>query len=298
MPRVSDAALVDRVVDWYDRHARPFPWRDDECSPWGILVSEVMSQQTQMSRVLPKWLEFLQKWPTPGALAAASDADVIRAWDRLGYPRRAIALKRCAQAIVEQHGGEVPRSRDALLALPGIGPYTSAAVASFAYGEVVPVVDTNVRRVLARTRHGEQHAWLPSHRRDDAEMLEVLPSEPERAKSWNAGAMELGAVLCRARAPLCDACPVAELCEWHLAGNPPGELPRRTQPKFAGSDRELRGRIMRLLRTQEDGVPEAGLALELGGADSEFSARVARLAEALVRDQLAVREDELLRLPH
>jgi A/G-specific adenine glycosylase len=294
----SKDALVGTVIDWYDRTAREFPWREPDCSPWGILVSEVMSQQTQMSRVLPKWLEFMAKWPTPADLAAASDADVIRAWDRLGYPRRAVALRRCAQAIVADHGGKVPRSRDALLALPGIGPYTSAAVASFAYGEVVPVVDTNVRRVLARTLHGQQHAWLPNHRRDDAEMLEVLPSESDAAASWNAGSMELGAVICVARAPACEACPVAELCEWHLAGNPEMPAPGRTQAKFAGSDRELRGRIMRLLRERDEGVAEEALPHELGALDAEFSERIARLADALVRDQLAVREDEFLRLPH
>ena len=289
---------VELVIDWFDRNAREFPWRDDDCTPWGILVSEVMSQQTQMSRVLPKWHEFIEKWPTPAALAAASDADVIRAWDRLGYPRRAVQLRRCAQAIVEHHDGEVPSSREALLALPGIGPYTSAAVASFAFDEVVPVVDTNVRRVLSRAMHGESHAWLPNHRRDDAEMLTQLPEDAQLAKQWNAGSMELGALVCTSRSPACEQCPLIDLCEWRNAGYPPGEAPKRTQAKFAGSDREIRGRIMRLLRTHEHGVPVQEISMLLGNTELAFSERVARLVDALVGDQLAVREDELLRLPH
>jgi A/G-specific adenine glycosylase len=286
MSRHQLSELVERVIDWYDRNAREFPWRETNCSPWGILVSEIMSQQTQMSRVLPKWLEFLERWPTPADFADASDADAIRAWDRLGYPRRAIQLRRCAQAIVDEWGGDVPRHREDLLALPGIGPYTSAAVAAFAFGEVVPVVDTNVRRVLARTQHGDEFAWAPNHRRDDAEMLALLPEDEAAAASWTA------------RRPACDDCPVSDLCEWNLAGRPPGEAPRRPQPKFEGSDRQVRGRIMALLRDAEEGVALDEIVAGIGAIDAEPRARALRLVDDLVSDGLAMADGELRRLPH
>lgn len=256
---MTDSPLVTAVVDWYRADHRDFPWRDADVTAWGILVSEVMSHQTQMSRVVPRWQEFMRRWPTPAAAAEASDAEILRVWDRLGYPRRALALRQCAVAIVERHGGEVPADREALQALPGIGPYTSAAVCSFAFGMRVPVVDTNVRRVLARAVHGEEVAWRPNARRDEAEMLALLPREDADVQPWNAGAMELGATLCSQRAPECARCPIAELCQWRGAGYPSlpeGELERRQirQAKFAGSARQRRGRVMAVARGSHGGL--------------------------------------------
>lgn len=312
-PRIPEAAsdrLVAAVIAWYAEHERPLPWRDPACSPWGVLVSEVMSHQTQIARVVPRWEAFLERWPTPAALAAATDADVIRAWDRLGYPRRAVALRRCAEAIVAEHGGEVPADREALLALPGIGPYTSAAVASFAFGLREPVVDTNVRRVIARAVHGEAIAWAPNARRDDEEMRALLPTDPDRAQRWNAGAMELGALVCTAKAPKCIACPIAALCEWRGAGFPAATRSMRTQPRFEGSERQRRGRIMALLRAHPGGVladefhdrldlppgraDEPGPADEAGPADERalFDAALA----SLLRDGLVERSDARIHL--
>ena len=248
---VDDAArIVSRISEWFAAEARPLPWRAASVTPWGVLVSEFMLQQTQASRVEPKWIEFMERWPEPADLAAATDADVLRVWDRLGYPRRALWLRRCAVAIAEEHGGRVPATVAELETLPGIGPYTAAAVASFAHGVPAPVVDTNVRRVLARAFVGDPEQWSPNARRDRAVMSAVAPAAAGAANAWNAASMEFGALVCTAKRPACDTCIVAELCAWQRRGAPPAlphEKPRR-QPRFEGSDRQMRGRIMRALR--------------------------------------------------
>ncbi|MGO2113301.1 MAG: A/G-specific adenine glycosylase [Pseudoclavibacter sp.] len=257
-------AVVDPVVDWFAVAARPLPWRDADVTPWGVLVSEFMLQQTQAARVVPRWRDFVARWPRPVDLAAASEADVLRAWDRLGYPRRARWLRQCAIAIVEQHRGEVPADETALRALPGVGPYTAAAVACFAYGRPTAVVDTNVRRVIARAVVGSAEPWAPSAPRDHAEYRAVVP-EPSpgdaagrrRAVAWNAAAMELGALVCTARNPECDACPISNACAWHRAGSPSGTVagtPRRRQAAYAGSDRQMRGAVLAALRASPGGV--------------------------------------------
>ncbi len=146
--------LHTRVLDWYADHARDLPWRAADRTPWGVLVSEVMLQQTPVARVLPQWLAWMERWPTPSDLADAAPGDAVRAWDRLGYPRRALRLHAAAVALRDEHGGEVPDDHAQLLALPGIGSYTAAAVASFAFGQRYAVVDTNVRRVHARAVTG------------------------------------------------------------------------------------------------------------------------------------------------
>src|SRR4051794_2660071 len=146
------------VLDWYAAHARDLPWRAPGTGPWAVLVSEVMLQQTPVARVEPVWRAWLDRWPTPADLAAASPADVIRAWGKLGYPRRALRLREAAVAVTERHGGVVPAEVAALEALPGIGTYTARAVACFGYGQRQPVVDTNVRRVVARLVHGRAEA--------------------------------------------------------------------------------------------------------------------------------------------
>lgn len=295
-------AIVERVIAWFESSQRDFPWRDPDCSPWGILMSEVMSQQTQMSRVEPKWREFMALWPTPAAMANAPVAEVIRRWDRLGYPRRAVNLHRCAAAIVAEHGGEVPSERDALLDLPAIGAYTSAAVASFAFLKREPVVDTNIRRVLARAVHGEALAWTANAKRDDAEMLALLPQDAQRAKLWNAGSMELGAIVCQSKKPLCEACPVADLCEWRERGYPAATVKARTQAKFEGSDRQLRGRVMAVLREHPEGVEfealESLVEPQPTRTDFTHAERTHKLADDLVAEGLATRVGTRIRLPH
>lgn len=295
--------LVGRTNAWYVAARRPLPWREPGVTAWGVLVSEIMLQQTQAARVAPRWLAFLQRWPTPDALAGASDAEVLRAWDRLGYPRRALRLRQCAAVIAERHGGVVPRDEAQLLALPGIGPYTAAAVACFAYGEPTAVVDTNVRRVLARAVLGAAEPWAPAAARDAAEYRAVVPvpADPQaraRAVTWNAAAMELGAVVCTAKAPACEQCPVASLCAWRQAGSPVGTVagrPRPRQAAYAGSDRQLRGAVLRVLRDSPGGTridlvhPELGIEVD--------AARFERVLTGLEADGLVARRGVLLALP-
>ena len=248
---------IARVVnDWFRQNQRVLPWREPGFSAWGILVSEIMLQQTPVARVIPRLEQWLQRWPTPASLAAASPGDAVRAWERLGYPRRALNLHTAAVAITEHHGGVVPEDVHDLLALPGIGHYTARAVAVFAYGHRHPVVDTNVRRVLARAIDGVADAGPPSTRRDLDAMEHQLPRDPASARVFNAAIMELGAVVCTARAPRCAECPIAAACAWRGAGYPEYQGARRvTQKKYEGSDRQVRGLILGLLRDASDPVP-------------------------------------------
>ena len=253
--------LVPRVVAWFDDAARDLPWRHADRTPWGVLVSEVMLQQTPVVRVEPVWREWLRRWPAPADLAAAPTADVLRAWGRLGYPRRALRLQDCARAIVERHDGTVPDDEGALLALPGIGEYTAAAVRAFAFGRRSVVVDTNVRRVLARTLGGTALAAPSPTAAERSLAADTAPVDDATAARWAAASMELGAVVCTARAPRCHACPVADLCAWRAAGHPPDEhAHRRRTQAWHGTDRQVRGRVMAALRAADAPVPRALLA--------------------------------------
>ncbi len=287
--------MARALAEWFGREARDLPWRDPAATPWAVLVSEFMLQQTQVERVIPRWSAWLERWPTPAALAAAEPGDAVRAWDRLGYPRRALWLHRAAAEITARHGGEVPRAVEDLLALTGIGPYTARAVAAFAYGERHPVVDTNTRRVIARAVHGRAAAGMPAAR-DLDDMAALLPADPGAAAVFNAAAMELGATVCTARAPRCDDCPIAGLCEWRGAGYPanaPEKRPR--QARFEGSDRQARGRIMAVLRAAHAAVPVArAVAAAEGGADPE---QARRAFDSLVADGLVVLRDDAASLP-
>ena len=218
--------IADAIADWFESGHRDLPWRRAGFPAWGILISEFMLQQTRVARVIPKLEEWLARWPTPADLAAVPPGEAVRAWDRLGYPRRALALHGAATAIAEQHGNVVPSDVDALLALPGVGPYTARAVAAFAYGVRTPVVDVNTRRVLARAIEGQGSPVRPQPRRDHAAHGDILPADPARARLVNAGAMELGQVVCTSRAPRCDACPIAAACAWRAAGYPEYVGPR------------------------------------------------------------------------
>lgn len=274
--------LVDRVTTWYDDVARDLPWRRPDRTPWGVLVSEVMLQQTPVVRVEPVWRTWMSRWPSPAALAAASTADVLRAWDRLGYPRRALRLAECARVIVERHGGAVPDDEAALRALPGVGEYTAAAVRAFAFGRRAVVVDTNVRRVLARAVSG---AALPAPSYTVAERTlaaAVAPPDDPTAARWAAASMELGALVCTARGPRCDACPVRDLCAWRRAGHPPDRhADRRRAQAWHGTDRQVRGRVMAVLRGATGPVHPDLLAGT--GADA---GQVARCLAGLVEDGL------------
>lgn len=258
---MSQADRIARpIIDWYRDSGRDLPWRAEDFTPWGVLVSEFMLQQTQVSRVIPKLTAWLERWPTPADLAADSPAEAVRMWDRLGYPRRALWLHQAAVEIVDRHGGNVPSDVDALLALKGVGPYTARAIAAFAYGVREPVVDTNTRRVIARAVNGIAAAGMPNERTDLAEMWALLPSDETDAQAFNAGIMELGAIVCVARTPLCAECPIARDCAWLAAGQPdnaPAKRPR--QAKFDGSDRQVRGIVMAALRDADSSVEETKL---------------------------------------
>ncbi|MDK4327934.1 HhH-GPD family protein [Corynebacterium pseudodiphtheriticum] len=283
----SDAtALLPELRNWFAEHGRDLPWRAPETTAWGVLVSEVMSQQTPVARVAPQWLEWLERWPTPQDFAAASQADVLRAWGRLGYPRRALRLWECAQAIVERHNGVVPRDVDELLALPGIGDYTARAVACFAFGVNVPVVDTNVRRVYARAWSGQFLAPQPA-KRQLAQVGELLADG--RGPQTSVALMELGALVCTARSPQCSVCPLRAGCAWVRAGSPaPSESEMAAQKKrvqkFAGTDRQVRGKIMAVLREASAPVPKPEIDLVWPKDDQRERALRSLLADGLVRE--------------
>ena len=272
----------DRVADWYAAGHRELPWRHPDYPAWGILMSEFMLQQTPVARVIPRLAEWLERWPSPADLAAVPPGEAVRAWDRLGYPRRALNLHAAATAIAERHGNRVPSDVDELLALPGVGPYTARAVAAFAYGVRTPVVDTNVRRVLARALDGQAEPGVPRIRRDLDAMDAVLPQNAERARLANAGVMELGQTVCTARAPRCAECPIAALCAWRAAGYPDYEGERAPrQKRYEGSDRQVRGLILRELRGSDLPVPAGTLAALWPDAE-----QLARALAGLLRDGL------------
>src|SRR5690242_9931666 len=251
MPQLAELALT-----WYADNARDLPWRR-EPGPWGVLVSEVMLQQTPVTRVLPAYEAWMARWPAPADLAAEAAGEAVRMWGRLGYPRRALRLHEAATAMVERHGGEVPDELEALRALPGVGEYTARAVAAFAFGQRHPVVDTNVRRLVSRAVTGVADA--PPGGRRDLELVEpLLPAEPAVAARASVAFMELGALVCTARAPRCADCPLIGTCAWRDAGQPAYDGPSRVQA-YAGTDRQVRGLLLAVLRDADGPVPKTRL---------------------------------------
>ncbi|MDX6298219.1 MAG: A/G-specific adenine glycosylase [Nocardioidaceae bacterium] len=245
---MPESPAHEPLLHWYAVHARDLPWRRPETPAWGVLVSEVMLQQTPVARVLPVYGEWLRRWPTPSALAEERPGEAVRLWGRLGYPRRALRLHQAATVIDDRHGGEVPRSYGELRALPGIGDYTAAAVSAFAFRQREVVLDTNIRRVVGRLAGGTALPPAAVTRQERTIATDLLPDEPGRAATWNVALMELGALVCTAREPRCGSCPVAGLCAWRAAGCPdPDQVPRRPQT-YAGTDRQCRGRILAVLR--------------------------------------------------
>lgn len=351
LPTGSHSSLPAKLNYWYARNARDLPWRHPDTTPWAILLSEVMSQQTPVARVIPLWQAWLERWPTPADLAEAPRSEILKMWANLGYPRRALRLKECALACVERHGGEVPSDIAELEALPGIGHYTARAVAAFAFGQAVPVVDTNVRRVYRRLVDG-RYLQGPARARDLADVASLLPHvdpdprlvgrqlppppQPQPTDTGtrsgagtgtancsgvgrNAGAgtdtasgarrdaanlmcaalMELGALICTAKSPACDQCPVIDDCAWVQSGKPqPTEAEaqaaaRRVQ-KFVGTDRQVRGKVMGLLREAgEGGVTKKEIDL-LWPATEQLE----RALQSLLDDGLVARDGAMYQLPH
>ncbi|MFI5840361.1 A/G-specific adenine glycosylase [Catenuloplanes sp. NPDC051500] len=276
--------IAETAIDWFDANARDLPWREPDASPWSILVSEVMLQQTPVVRVLPAWRNWMARWPTPAALAEDPPGEAIRMWDRLGYPRRALRLHACATAMVAEHGGEVPDELDQLLALPGIGVYTARAVAAFAYGQRHPVVDTNVRRFVSRAVAGDPDAGPATTPADLVACEALLPVEPGRAARASAAFMEIGALICTARSPRCPDCPVVSTCAWKATGKPMPEGPTRRPQKYAGTDRHVRGLIMAVLRQSETPVSRHRIDLVWPDEAQRKRALAGLLTDGLAKD--------------
>ncbi|MEJ2856743.1 MULTISPECIES: A/G-specific adenine glycosylase [unclassified Saccharothrix] len=279
------------LIDWFADTARDLPWRRPDRTAWGVLVSEIMLQQTPVARVEPVWHEWLERWPKPSAMAEASQGEVLRAWGKLGYPRRALRLHAAAQAIAADHDDVVPDDVDTLLALPGIGAYTARAVAAFAYGQRAPVVDTNVRRVVARAVHGAGDAGPPSTTKDMKDVEVLLPEDD--AAVFSAALMELGAIVCTARSPRCADCPVFETCAWQLNGRPAYDGPAKAVQKFAGTDRQVRGLLLDVLRGTTEPVEKVRLDVVWADAGQRDRCLDSLLVDGLV-EQTA---DGLFALP-
>ena len=285
--------LHREILAWYAVEARELPWREPDAGAWAVMVSEFMLQQTPVKRVLPMYALWLERWPTPAALAADPPGEAVRAWGRLGYPRRALRLHAAATAIVRQHDGRVPTDHAELLALPGVGEYTAAAVASFAFRQRHAVLDTNVRRVLARLVDGAEFPPPATTAAERRTASGLLPEDPETAATWGVAVMELGALVCTARAPECGRCPVSGQCAWRLAGSPAHAGPPRRGQTYAGTDRQVRGKLLAVLRATRAEVGQA--ALDLVWPDP---VQRARALDGLVADGLVEPvADGVYRLP-
>jgi A/G-specific adenine glycosylase len=289
----STSAPLEVVVrEWYTGRARDLPWRRPGTSAWAVLVSEIMLQQTPVARVEPVYETWLRRWPTPGALADEAPGEAVREWGRLGYPRRALRLHAAAVAIDSSHGGEVPSSLDELLALPGVGAYTARAVAAFAHRQRHAVLDTNVRRVLARCLGGRADAGPSVTVAEWALAESVLPEDPEQAATYSVAVMELGALVCTARSPLCQSCPLAPRCSWRALGFPAADGPLKRPQGYAGTDRQVRGRLLAVLRDAVGPVPPETLTA-VWADDVQRDRSLAGLLE----DGLVERKGESFSLP-
>lgn len=291
---MPDTGLTSHVIEaicaWFDANGRDLPWRRPGTSAWGLLVSEVMSQQTPMSRVIGPWHEWMNRWPTPDDLAEEDSGEAVAAWGRLGYPRRALRLHSCAVTIATEHDGVVPNSYDELVALPGIGDYTASAVVSFAFGGRATVLDTNVRRLIARAESGIANCPTSVTRAERIVADALVPDEDARAAKWAVASMELGALVCTARSPQCEVCPIRDGCRWVIDGRPDNAPARRGQP-WKGTDRQCRGVIMDVVRNSPRGV-KVQMALSAWPEPDQAS----RCLESLLDDGLVHRRGSLISL--
>lgn len=291
---MPDTGLTSQVIEaicaWFDANGRDLPWRRPGTSAWGVLVSEVMSQQTPMSRVIGPWHEWMNRWPTPDDLAEEDSGEAVAAWGRLGYPRRALRLHSCAVTIATEHDGVVPNSYDELVALPGIGDYTASAVVSFAFGGRATVLDTNVRRLIARAESGIANCPTSVTRAERVVADALVPDEDARAAKWAVASMELGALVCTARSPQCEVCPIRDSCRWVIDGKPDNAPARRGQP-WKGTDRQCRGVIMDVVRNSPHGV-KVQMALSAWPEPDQAS----RCLESLLDDGLVHRRGSLISL--
>jgi A/G-specific adenine glycosylase len=308
------AAIQARLLEWFAQNGRDLPWRHTR-DPYRIMVSEIMLQQTQVDRVVPKYHAFLERFPSLEALAAAPTAEVIRAWTGLGYNRRAVNMQRAARAVLDEHDGQFPHGLAELLKLPGIGPYTAGAIACFAFEQDIAFLDTNIRRVVQRLFGTPE----PTAAAGEARLLALAQAAvpPGRGWAWNQAIMELGALICTATTPACWRCPLQTHCRDYAArreadeqlfsngGVPPEprrqrRVAERREAPFAGSNRFYRGRVIEALRQLAPGaslpLPALGQAIkdDFGSSDMAW---LRGLVEGLARDGLLALENEQARLP-
>ena len=283
------ATLHEQVLGWYDEHARDLPWRRPEASAWSVMVSEFMLQQTPVNRVLPVHAAWLERWPTPASLASEPVGEAIRMWGRLGYPRRVLRLHAAATAIVADHDGDVPHRHEDLIALPGVGDYTAAAIAVFGFTERHEVLDTNVRRVFGRLLDGLEYPPNTIRKAERQRALALLPAVDADAATWSVAVMELGALGCTAASPSCGECPVRASCAWRAAGFPAHAGPPRKGQAWAGTDRQCRGRMMALLRDVEGSVTSAALAATWHDSEQQERGLAGLLADGLAIETAAGR---------
>jgi len=276
--------MQEEITRWFQTNKRDLPWR--KTNPWGVLVSEFMLQQTPVSRVLPVWRAWMQRWPKPKDLAAESRAEVIRAWGNLGYPRRAIRLHETSQILTNVHGGTVPRHVETLRTLPGVGEYTASAISAFAFGERALVLDTNIRRLFSRMIDGKEFPPLHQTNTEKNSRRELIP---EQASLWAAATMELGALVCKSQDPQCDFCPVSQICKWRMAGYP--RIPKfKKKQGWHGTNRQCRGVILKELRTNPLTTRDA--LLDLWSESSQLDICL----ETLVTDGLITKQENVYRL--
>jgi A/G-specific adenine glycosylase len=286
-----------RILSWFRRNGRDLPWRRT-ADPWRILVSEVMLQQTQVERVVPKYSAFIARWPTPSSLAASPLSAALRAWSGLGYNRRAANLWKAARIMADEQGGRVPASLAGLEALPGIGRYTARAVAAFARNESVAACDTNIRRVMTRFFFGGEFADAPEGSDLEAMLAAAVPAG--RSRDWHGALMDFGSAVCVSRAPACAACPLAGPCRAapdFLAGKTVVRRPARPQAKFEGSRRQVRGLVLKALSEVRGGLSTAALAERLGRNSPSGIPAVREAVEALADDGLVKRGAGKVSLP-
>lgn len=290
MEQTERAVVVRAVAAWYADHRRALPWREPGTTPWAVLVSEIMLQQTPVARVLEHWRSWLNRWPTAAALATEPSSAAVAAWGRLGYPRRALRLHESATIAVERFGGEVPTDLPELRALPGVGEYTASAVASFAFGQRQIVADTNIIRLLTRLDIGRAQAGS-TRTRADRDLGQAWLDAAVDGPNWAAASMELGALICTARTPDCDHCPISRHCRWFQDDRPEHTGPARRSQPWQGTDRQCRGRLLDLVRTDPAGVP-----VEVLLANWPDPVQGLRALSTLIDDRLVRREGGLVLL--
>jgi A/G-specific adenine glycosylase len=240
----SNQDMHREVLAWFEENQRDLPWR--KSTPWGVLISEIMLQQTPVNRVLPIWKEWMERWPTAHDLSQSKKSDLLKAWGRLGYPRRALRLHEAATIITREHNNQVPTDIEDLRKLPGVGEYTAAAIMAFAYKEKSLVLDVNIRRLFARVLDGKEFPPLHITNSERESRRNLIPEE---ANTWAAATMELGALICTAINPLCEQCPISNQCLWRANGYPKSEVKKKPTQKWHGTDRQCRGTIIEHLRT-------------------------------------------------